>query len=727
MSKEHKEYGIRTILLVAGFSATLFVIFIVIFLFISGTPAFTEIGVDQFFTGTYWNPDYGYFYMVPIIVSTLLVTIGAMAIAIPVGIGCAIFISQLAPSKVKRYLKTSIELLAGVPSIVYGFFGLLILTQWVRISFDLLSGSCWLTGSIILAIMALPTIVTVAEDSISAVPKSYADASLAIGATKWQTIRNVTLPAAKSGIITAIILGIGRSIGETMAVMMVTGNQAILPQPITNIFSPIKPITATLALELGEAAYNSSTYYALYALAIFLFMIVFVINSLAIFLVKRRPKDFKPKLTDATSKAAHRKQQMKFISYIALIGLLSVLISFYFTDPLIPWLAFLELFLILTLIRGNRFGFYVAAETLILWLIWILYGVPIPPRSWILVILGFTGISIGLYYLCTRLINFKLLYLLSATIVFWLFWTWVGVWNSLIIITIALGIYFVYKRLLTQRIIQGIAYSFLTSSMGVVIFMLGTVITFIVWNGAGALSWEFITQSPSDMGRAGGIYPAIIGTLLLAGGAILIAGILGVLAGIYLGEYAKEGKITKAIRAGMDNLNGTPSIVFGMFGLAFFVFFLDWGRALLAGQITLAMMILPTITRTTEEAIRAVPDPFREGSLALGATKWQTTTGVVLPTAAPGIITGLILGFGRAAGETAPILFVATVFDTRFITLNPFLPVSSLPTHLYTLATAVPNSQLMGYGTALILLLLILIFYGLAMFIRSRYQRFKTW
>ncbi|MFX1295740.1 MAG: phosphate ABC transporter permease subunit PstC [Promethearchaeota archaeon] len=690
MSVKNKETGVRTVLVLAGFSATLFIFFIVIFLIINGAPFFNEVDASEFFFGTEWHPTWPEpiqsWGVGPIIIGTLLVSLGAMVIAIPVGIGCAICISQLAPSKVKHYLKTGIELLAGVPSIVYGFFGLLILTQWLRISFNLLSGSCWLAGSIILAIMALPTIVTVAEDAISAVPKSYADASLAVGASKWQTIRRVTVPAAKSGIVTAIILGIGRAIGETMAVMMVTGNQAILPQPITDIFSPIRPITATLALELGEVAWGSTHYHALYALAIVLFVIVLIINSFAIFIVKRRGKQYTPKIVGISE----RKQ------------------------------------LIVQIKKTIKPVFYILSIVGLFWVLWISFGPPTNTISSLLITLLFFGLAISIYFLCMK-IHFKHIYTIGFVIVLWLFWSWFGLAYTLLCLGIILGIYFVYKYFLNQRIIQGIAFSLIGACMVLVLLSLGLVLFFITVNGVGTLSLEFLTQYPSDLGRAGGIFPAIIGTLLLAGGALLFAGVIGVLAGIYLAEYSSEGKITKIIRAGMDNLNGTPSIVFGMFGFAFFVLYLNFGVCLLAGQLTLGMMILPTITRTTEEAVRAVPDGFREGSLALGATKWQTTYKVVLPNAAPGVITGLVLGFGRAAGETAPILFVAAIFSQRFITLMPFDPVMSLPTHLYFLATGVPNSETNAYGTALVLLILIIIFYGFAMFIRSRYQRFKTW
>jgi len=248
-----------------------------------------------------------------------------------------------------------------------------------------------------------------------------------------------------------------------------------------------------------------------------------------------------------------------------------------------------------------------------------------------------------------------------------------------------------------------------------------------VVHGITNVSWEFITQSPRDLGREGGIFPAIVGTLYLVGGAILFAVPPGVGAAIYLSEYAKEGKVTRLIRAGIDNLNGTPSIVFGLFGFAFLVLYLNFGISLLAGQLTLSFMILPTVIRTTEEAVKSVPQSLREASLAVGATKWQTIKKVVLPPAAPGVITGVILSIGRAAGETAPIMFTAAVFTQRFLPHSPMEPVMALPYHLFVLTTSVPGSQNNAYGTAFVLLVVVLLIYAMATVIRLRYMKIMRW
>jgi phosphate transport system permease protein len=214
--------------------------------------------------------------------------------------------------------------------------------------------------------------------------------------------------------------------------------------------------------------------------------------------------------------------------------------------------------------------------------------------------------------------------------------------------------------------------------------------------------------------------------LYLVTGAIVLALPLGAGAAIYLNEYTREGIITKIIRGGADLLNGTPSIVFGLFGFAFFVLYLKWGFSLLAGQITLAFMVFPTIIRTTEEALKSVPSSIREGSLALGATKWQTIKKVVLPPASPGILTGAILGIGRAAGETAPIMFTAVVFSS-FMPTSVFEPVNALPYHLFILSTSVPASQQNQAGTALVLLLLVICIYFCAILLRNRFRKKMKW
>jgi phosphate transport system permease protein len=218
-----------------------------------------------------------------------------------------------------------------------------------------------------------------------------------------------------------------------------------------------------------------------------------------------------------------------------------------------------------------------------------------------------------------------------------------------------------------------------------------------------------------------------VGTVYLVGGAILCALPLGIGTAVYLIEYTKETSFTRFIRTGVDLLNGTPSIVFGLFGFAFLVLFLRFGICMLAGQITLGLMILPTIIRTTEEALKTVPPSLREGSYALGATQWQTVRRVVLPPAMPGILTGAILSIGRAAGETAPILFTAVVFSSRFLPSSVFEPVMALPYHLFVMTTTVPGGDANKFGTALVLLLTVVSLYLAAILLRQHYQKTIKW
>ena len=253
-----------------------------------------------------------------------------------------------------------------------------------------------------------------------------------------------------------------------------------------------------------------------------------------------------------------------------------------------------------------------------------------------------------------------------------------------------------------------------------------TVVYFIVAKGWSAINWTFLTQPPMDSMTKGGILPCIVGTLCLSLGAIVIALPIGVASAIYLNEYARPGKVLRVIRLGINNLAGVPSVVFGLFGLALFVVIFKMGVSIAAGALTLAAMSLPVIIGSTEEALRSVPDTYREASLGLGATKWQTIYRVVLPTALPGILTGAILGISRAAGETAPIMFTGAVFFTPMLPESIFDEVMALPYHIYVLATAGTNIEAtrhLQYGTAIVLIVMVLGMNLLAIFWRSHLRR----
>lgn len=258
---------------------------------------------------------------------------------------------------------------------------------------------------------------------------------------------------------------------------------------------------------------------------------------------------------------------------------------------------------------------------------------------------------------------------------------------------------------------------------GIALFI---IVFFMVKNGWRAITWEFLTQPPVDSMTRGGILPCIIGTLCLSLGAIGAALPVGVASAIYLNEYARPGKVLRLIRLGINNLAGVPSVVFGLFGLAFFVVILKMGVSIMAGALTLAAMSLPVIIGATEEALKSVPDTYREASLGLGATRWQTIYRVVLPAALPGILTGAILGISRAAGETAPIMFTGAVFFTPVLPTSIMDEVMALPYHIYVLATAgteIVKTRPLQYGTAIVLIALVLGMNLMAIVWRSRLRR----
>lgn len=256
--------------------------------------------------------------------------------------------------------------------------------------------------------------------------------------------------------------------------------------------------------------------------------------------------------------------------------------------------------------------------------------------------------------------------------------------------------------------------------VGVLFWILG----FIIYNGIGVIDWEFLTTAPTEGMTSGGIFPAIVGTMYLVAGSMIFAFPLGVMSAIYTNEYAGNGRIVKFIRIMTNNLGSIPSIVFGLFGMALFVNTLGFGDSILAGSLTLGLLVLPLVIRTTEEALRAVPDSYRTGSLALGATKLQTIVRVVLPAAFPNITTGLILSVGRVSGETAPIIFTVAAYFLPKMPSSVFDQVMALPYHLYVIATSgtdIEASRPIAYGTALVLIFIVLVINLLATFVRRHF------
>ncbi|MEW6170611.1 MAG: phosphate ABC transporter permease subunit PstC [Candidatus Omnitrophota bacterium] len=289
MLKKFKEFIIERLIFICGIASIIFVILIFSFLLKEGLSFFKTIHLKDFLLGKFWYPisDPARFGILPLILGSLIVTLGATIISVPLGVACAFYIAEIAPTWIKDILKAGVELLASIPSVVLGFVGMITLVPWIKKIFNLPTGLTALSGAIMLAFMAMPTIVSISEDAINSVPRIYKEGALALGATRWQTMRRVILIAALPGIIAAVMLGIGRVIGETMAVMMITGNAAVIPH---TFLQPVRTMTATIAAEMGETVQGSEHYFSLFAIGIVLFIITFVINFTADLFLHRNKK-----------------------------------------------------------------------------------------------------------------------------------------------------------------------------------------------------------------------------------------------------------------------------------------------------------------------------------------------------------------------------------------------------------------------------------------------------
>ena len=283
------EFVITRLVRASGFSAILFVAMIFFFLVREGIPTLAEVEFSSLFS-IRWYPIEEYYGILPLLSGSFIVTIGATLVAVPFGLGTAVYISEIAPRWMREILKPLVELLGGLPSVVLGFLGILILTPYLRVLLDLPTGLTAFAGSLLLGGIAVPTVVTVAEDALDAVPRAYREGAWALGATRWQTIWRVTFPAARSGVLTAVMLGVGRAIGETMTVMMVTGNAPVLAKSLGSLFSPVRTMTATIAAEMGEVAGGSTHYHVLFFIGIVLFLISLAVNVAASSIVFRAKK-----------------------------------------------------------------------------------------------------------------------------------------------------------------------------------------------------------------------------------------------------------------------------------------------------------------------------------------------------------------------------------------------------------------------------------------------------
>lgn len=510
-----KEGVAKYVFLVSALFSIVAVFAIIGFILYNSIPAFAEIGVFQFLFSGIWSPSNGYYGIFNMIVASLEVTIGALIVGGVGGVFSAICLSRFCPKKLQAIVFQAIKLLAGIPSVIYGFFGIQAIIPVLRNISPTGQGEGLLACSIILGIMIAPTVISLTKTSLDAVSQSYYEGALALGCNHEQAVFKVVFPAAKSGVIAAIVLGMGRAIGETMAVVMVAGNN---PQLAFGLFDYICTMTGKIVMEMGDATGLHRS--ALIALGLVLLIFVLLINLVFNLLKGGIGKDKK---------------------------------------------------------NGER---------------------KMNPEK------GFVP-------------SFKQ----GGTVC---------------------------------KILKYVSYACLF----VLVAMLVWLIAFVLVNGLPNINYNLIFGKSGNKGAT--LAPALVSTLALILVSLLIALPLGIFAAIYLVEYAKPGsKIVKVIRVFVETLSGVPSIVFGIFGMIVFTEVLGMGYSLLAGSLTLVLMILPTVIRSTEESLLSVPDSLREGSYGLGVGKLRTVLRIVLPQALPGIFAAIVLSMGRIVGESAALIYTS--------------------------------------------------------------------
>lgn len=581
---------------------------IALFILVNSIPAFRDIGFFKFLFGDVWSLKKGEFGIAPMIVGSIYITAGAILIGVTVGLLSAIFISKFAPAKLKRIIKTGVNLLSGIPSVVYGFFGMKFIVPMLT-DMSGTNADGILASSIILGIMILPTVISISVNSLDAVPHSYYEGAVALGATKEQAVFKIVVPAAKSGIMTSVILGIGRALGETMAVIMVAGNSPVFPD---GLFASIRTMTGNVVLEMAYAENGSTHMSAIVATGFVLMVFVMIINiCLGLFNTKRGNS------------------------------------------------------------RNTRYGKGIIAK--------LRKNKPLEPPIFISAV-GEVPCQTEYTAECHN----------SAVISF------------------------------TSRNRAGLfklaKYLSLTATLTALVSLVGIII-FIFANGIPYITVDFLFNPNSEIT----ILPALTSTLMLIFMSLLIALPIGICAAIYLNEYTKpDSKFVRVIRVATETLSGVPSIVFGLFGMLFFRSTLGMGYSLMAGSLTLTLMILPTIIRTTEESLSCIPMSFREASMALGASKTRTLFKVVLPSALSGILNAIILSIGRIIGESAALIF--TSGSNRDIPSGYGSSGGSLTVMLYMLTS---EGRHMGeaFAVAVVLIVLVVLINMISEIIDKRYSK----
>lgn len=516
----------KYIFFICSIFAVIVVFSICIFIFIYSLPLFKESGFFKFIFGKDWQPSFNKFGIFPMIVGSLYVTILSTLIGGGFGLFTAIYISMFCPKKLKIVLSQIIDLLAGIPSIVYGFFGMIVLVPFLKNISPNGVGEGVLASSIILGIMILPTITSISRYNLEAVYKYYYDGAVALGSTHSQAIFGVIVKAAKSGIFSAMVLGMGRAIGETMAVMMIAGNAPFIPK---DLFSYFRTMTINIALEMGYATgiHRSS----LIATAFVLLLFILLLNII-LYLIKGNHINF------------------DFITSIK------------------------DLFFIKNIKKNiNEFSF--------------------------------KNIKMKNVSIKSDILKYISIFATIISTLFLLF-----------------------------------------------------IVLFILIRGVPYINFNLLFGESNNSQMT--LFPAIVSTAMMLFMSLIIAVPIGVFSAIYLTEYSKaNGKLIYAIRIFTDSLSGIPSIVFGLFGMLIFLDLFGLGRSVLAGSLTLVLIILPSIIRQTEETLISIPASLREGSLALGASKVRTIFKIVLPCGFSGIITAIILSIGRIVGESAALIYTS--------------------------------------------------------------------
>ena len=608
------------ILLFTSASVAVFFSVAIIYSLLDGAIIFFTnpvVDIIEFFIGTKWtpsgsNPSFG---ILPLLSGTILIAGGAIAIGAPLGIASALYLSEFASYKVRSTIKPIIEILAGIPSIVYAFFALLVISPFFQEYFNTGYFNA-ISAIIVMSIMVLPIIVSISDDSMRAVPNHLRESSLALGATKWETTTKVVMPTASSGIIASVLLGLARAIGETMVVLLVAGSIAKLSlNPLDEVMTMSTYIAKTLTGDIPPGV----AHYAAFAVGIFLFVITYLINYIAGRVVLRIK-------TGSTIKSKNNLKKKNILIKI--------------------------IYYILKLIKK---------------------------------------LNIKLHKLLEKLKIKKEITLKSR-----------------------------YKKEKT-----GIILTF--SSLMVAIIFLAFLLYSVLSKGIGTINMQFLTYFPSRFPEKAGIYPALMGSIYLMLLTLIFATPIGIGAAVYLNEFAKNTKYTRFLRSIIQNLAGVPSIVFGLTGFIIFVRIFGFEKSLIAGALTLSIMILPIIIVATEEALKSVPQSFREAARGLGATKWQSVRHHVLPNAKPGILTGIILSLSRATGETAPILFIAFTF-IKYAPSSISDQFTALPMIIYYWLGQ-PNQEFhdLAAGAAIILLLILLAMNAFAIFYRLRAQARRDW